>query len=90
MGDFDFVPQTITTVGGTTVFHKLNQRPGKPLLGAIGPGGQLVMGLPGKIARSVTEKDIRYMRWLTTHYVELAERYTKEEDVRPTGETLPK
>jgi carbonic anhydrase/acetyltransferase-like protein (isoleucine patch superfamily) len=53
------------------------------------PDGMLVIGVPGKIARPVTEKDLRYMRWLTTHYVEIAERYTREEDVRPTGVTLP-
>lgn len=53
------------------------------------PDGMLVMGVPGKIARPVTDKDLRYMRWLTKHYVEMAERYTKEQDVRPTGETVP-
>ena len=36
-----------TEAGREIVFHKLNQRPGKPLLGAIGPRGQLVLGLPG-------------------------------------------
>src|SRR3954468_6481719 len=53
------------------------------------PDGMLVIGVPGKIARPVTEKDLKYMRWLTTHYVEIADRYTREEDVRPTGVKLP-
>ena len=53
------------------------------------PDGMLVVGVPGKIARPVSEKDLKYMRWLTGHYVELAERYTREADVRPTGEAVP-
>src|SRR3954453_15235202 len=53
------------------------------------PDGMLVIGVPGKIARPVSEKDLKYMRWLTGHYVELAERYTREENVRPTGGTSP-
>ena len=47
MGDYDFVPDAIAEVGGEIVFHRLRQRPGKPLLGAIGPDGQLILGLPG-------------------------------------------
>lgn len=37
------------------------------------PDGMLVMGVPGKIVRPVSAKDLEYMQWLTTHYVELAE-----------------
>ena len=47
MGDFDFVPDAVRQCGGEIVFHKLPIRPGKPILGAIGPEGQLVIGLPG-------------------------------------------
>lgn len=47
------------------------------------PDRMLVAGVPGKIVRPVGEKDLAYMRWLTTHYVELATRYTVEDDVRP-------
>ena len=53
------------------------------------PDRMLVMGVPGKIARPVTDKDLEYMRWLTEHYVELAERYTREEDVRPKPQGKP-
>src|SRR5258708_4755785 len=34
-----------------------------------------VMGVPGKIVRPVKDEEIKYMRWLTTHYVELAEKH---------------
>ena len=47
MGTHDFVPGVLSELGCRTVFHKLPIRPGHPLLAAIGPGGQLVMGLPG-------------------------------------------
>jgi carbonic anhydrase/acetyltransferase-like protein (isoleucine patch superfamily) len=39
------------------------------------PDGMVVMGVPGKIIRPVKEEDQRYMRWLTEHYVELAQKY---------------
>ncbi len=39
------------------------------------PDGMLVMGVPGKVARPVKEDDLKYMRWLTEHYVELAQKY---------------
>jgi molybdopterin molybdotransferase len=47
MGDYDFVPEAIEAIGGEIVFHRLRQRPGKPLLGAVAPGGKPIMGLPG-------------------------------------------
>src|SRR5258707_8585956 len=36
------------------------------------PDRMVVMGVPGRIVRSVTEEELHYMRWLTPHYVELA------------------
>src|SRR5689334_4881732 len=39
------------------------------------PDRMLVMGVPAKIVRPLREQDFAYMRWLTEHYVELAERY---------------
>jgi carbonic anhydrase/acetyltransferase-like protein (isoleucine patch superfamily) len=47
------------------------------------PDRMLVVGVPGRIVRPVSENDLEYMRWLTGHYVELAERYTREEKVMP-------
>jgi len=41
------------------------------------PDRMVVMGVPGKIVRAVSEEDLRYMRWLAGHYVELAEKYVK-------------
>ena len=39
------------------------------------PDGMVVMGVPGRIVRPVKEEELRYMRWLTPHYVQLAEKY---------------
>jgi carbonic anhydrase/acetyltransferase-like protein (isoleucine patch superfamily) len=53
--------------------------------GAVVPPGlevperMLVMGVPAKIVRPLREQDLQYMRWLTSHYVELARRYVKGE-----------
>jgi carbonic anhydrase/acetyltransferase-like protein (isoleucine patch superfamily) len=43
------------------------------------PDGMVVMGVPGKIVRAVSEKDLKYMHWLRVHYVELAEKYVRGE-----------
>jgi len=47
MGDYDYVPRVATELGARVVFHKLPVRPGKPILAAVGPSGQLIVGLPG-------------------------------------------
>jgi molybdopterin molybdotransferase len=47
MGDYDYVPSVVREAGAEVVFHKLPIRPGRPMLGAIGPRGQAVFGLPG-------------------------------------------
>jgi molybdopterin molybdotransferase len=47
MGKFDLVPGVLNELGVRTVFHKVAQRPGKPLWFGVGPGGTAVFGLPG-------------------------------------------
>jgi molybdopterin molybdotransferase len=47
MGRFDLVPKTLFQLGVSEVFHKVAQRPGKPMWFGIGPQGQSVFGLPG-------------------------------------------
>lgn len=47
MGDCDYVPSIVAQVGAKTVFHRLPIRPGHPVLGAIAPRGQAILGLPG-------------------------------------------
>jgi len=51
MGKFDFVPQVLTELGIAVVFHKIAQRPGKPMWFGIGTTpatrGRTVYALPG-------------------------------------------
>ncbi|MBM3964453.1 MAG: molybdopterin molybdotransferase MoeA [Planctomycetes bacterium] len=61
MGDTDHVPGAIQATGSEIVFHKLPIRPGKPVLGAVGPRGQLIMGLPGNpVSVAVTFRRFAY------------------------------
>lgn len=54
MGDYDFVPAVLRELDCAVVFHRLPIRPGKPVLGAVGPAGQAVLGLPGNPGSVVT------------------------------------
>lgn len=52
MGDHDYVPSVLETIGAETIFHKLPLRPGKPILGAVhkaadDPACTPILGLPG-------------------------------------------
>lgn len=43
--------------------------------GLVVPDRSVVMGVPGKIVRLVTDADLQYMAWLSAHYVALAAKY---------------
>ena len=47
MGKFDLVPKVLEELGVRTVFHRVAQRPGKPLWFGVAPSGAAVFGLPG-------------------------------------------
>lgn len=47
VGHRDPVREAVERVGGAIIFHGLPQRPGKPMLGAIGRDGKGIFGLPG-------------------------------------------
>ncbi|MDJ0759303.1 MAG: molybdopterin molybdotransferase MoeA [Woeseiaceae bacterium] len=47
MGKADFVPEVLKELGVQVVFHRVSQRPGKPMWFGIGPSGQSVFALPG-------------------------------------------
>ncbi len=46
MGDFDFIPRQVKTLGGEIIFHKVSVKPGKPILLARF-GRKYLVGLPG-------------------------------------------
>jgi carbonic anhydrase/acetyltransferase-like protein (isoleucine patch superfamily) len=43
--------------------------------GLVVPDEMMVMGVPGKILRPVKPEEFEYMKWLSAHYVQLAEKY---------------
>lgn len=47
MGQRDYVPGVLQELGVSCVFHKIAQRPGKPMWFGIGAQGQMVFALPG-------------------------------------------
>jgi molybdopterin molybdotransferase len=47
MGKADYVPQVLDELGVKVTFHKVSQRPGKPMWFGMGPNGQAVFALPG-------------------------------------------
>jgi molybdopterin molybdotransferase len=47
MGKADFVPGVLADLGVKLVFHKISQRPGKPMWFGVGPDQQVVFALPG-------------------------------------------
>ena len=47
MGKADFVPAVLADLGVEKIFHRISQRPGKPMWFGKGPEGQLVFALPG-------------------------------------------
>jgi molybdopterin molybdotransferase len=47
MGKADYVPEVLGELGVEVVFHRVSQRPGKPMWFGTGPQGQAVFALPG-------------------------------------------
>jgi carbonic anhydrase/acetyltransferase-like protein (isoleucine patch superfamily) len=46
--------------------------------GMVVPDRMVVMGVPGKIVRPIKDEELKYMKWLTTRYIELAQKYATE------------
>jgi molybdopterin molybdotransferase len=47
MGQFDFVPRVLDQLGVELVFHKIRQRPGRPMAFGMTAQGKAVFALPG-------------------------------------------
>jgi molybdopterin molybdotransferase len=47
MGKLDFVPKVLDELGVQTVFHRIAQRPGKPMWFGVTSSGTAVFALPG-------------------------------------------
>jgi molybdopterin molybdotransferase len=53
MGKLDFVPRVLDELGVQTVFHKVAQRPGKPMWFGVASSGATVFALPGNPVSTV-------------------------------------
>lgn len=91
MGRHDFIPDALRALSAHIHFHKVNIRPGKPLLFATLPGGQAFFGLPGNPASSAVglrffvEPLLRQMLGLPVEKplrVPLAHAYNKRHPLR--------
>lgn len=43
------------------------------------PDHSVVMGVPGRIRRNVSDQELKYIAWISTHYVALAQRWVRGE-----------
>ena len=53
-GRYDHLPGVLRDSGVQCVFHRVAQRPGKPMWFGVGPDGQLVFALPGNPVSALT------------------------------------
>ena len=53
MGKYDYVPAALERLSVKPLFHKVLQKPGKPLWFGLGPTGQTVFALPGNPVSSL-------------------------------------
>lgn len=61
MGQRDYVPAALDALGVRRVFHRIAQKPGKPMWFGMGPLGQAVFALPGNPVSALVCA-IRYVR----------------------------
>lgn len=61
MGQRDYLPDVLASLGVTCRFHGIAQRPGKPMWFGVGPDGQMVFALPGNPVSSLVCL-LRYVR----------------------------
>jgi molybdopterin molybdotransferase len=54
VGKYDFVPEAVTHIGATVLFHGVAMKPGKPTLYATLPGNRHIFGLPGNPLSAMT------------------------------------
>ncbi len=63
-GKFDFLPESLVALGVKQLFHKVKQRPGKPLWFGEAPGGTVVFALPGNPVSSFLGTHRYVLPWL--------------------------
>ncbi|HVW97604.1 MAG TPA: molybdopterin molybdotransferase MoeA [Mucilaginibacter sp.] len=65
MGKFDYIPKAFDALGVDQLFHKVQQRPGKPFWFGKHPKGQLVFAFPGNPVATFMCLHRYFLPWLT-------------------------
>ena len=63
-GKYDYLPEVLNGLGLQTVFHRVAQKPGKPLLFGYFEDGPTVFGFPGNPVSTFVCYHIFFRRWL--------------------------
>ncbi len=76
IGDYSLIGMNSTILGGAKIGEYCIIGAGALVSeGAVIPPGSVVLGLPGRVRREVTEEERVAMRWRAGHYVKRAESY---------------
>ena len=63
-GKLDYVPEALRSCGVRQIFHKISQRPGKPMWFGAVDQGPVVFGLPGNPVSSFMCYQVYFLHWL--------------------------
>ncbi len=63
-GKFDFIPEALQSLGVKKLFHRVQQRPGKPFWFGVHPNGCTVFALPGNPISSFMCTQIYLKSWI--------------------------
>lgn len=69
-GKKDLVPGVLAEAGFETVFHKISQKPGKPLLVATRHDGKIVFAFPGNPISTLTCFWVYFLPWVSGEWPE--------------------
>lgn len=69
-GKKDLIPSVLAEAGFETVFHKISQKPGRPLLVATRPDGKVVFAFPGNPISTLTCFWVYFLPWVSGEWPE--------------------
>lgn len=69
-GKKDLIPGVLAEAGFETIFHKISQKPGRPLLVATRPDGKVVFAFPGNPISTLTCFWVYFLPWVSGEWPE--------------------
>jgi molybdopterin molybdotransferase len=76
-GKKDFIPEVLEKLGFKPIFHKISQKPGKPLYVGNRTDGKLVFAFPGNPISTLTCFWIYFLPWVLGNRLILSTIYVK-------------